>query len=350
MRRVSEAQIARGGLVCSGSPSRGSRGADRAGCGDAAAPAQARPGRQRLRPPGRAGHSGGSGDDAWYVFEPVKPRPRRRRWRSSCTATTSSPATTRWTALIRHTVRKGSVVIYPRWQTDIASPCPGPFDIEPCIASAVNGDQRRARATCARDPKRVQPQLRKTSYFGFSFGGIITANLANRYRALGLPKPRAIFLDDPHDGGSPAARRAGARRLAAGIPPSAKFQCHSGADGVLAGPRQRGRELQRGVSQARTTSRRRTRTSCSPSTDDHGEPDALVRPRRLRRRTRRRARRLRLELLLEGLGRAAQLRDRRQGLPVRARRHAQASLPRQVERRGPGRSPLKVQDAAPIGP
>ena len=47
----------------------------------------------------------------------------------------------------------------------------------------------------------MQPRRRRTSYFGFSFGGIITANLANRYRSLHLPKPRAIFLDDPHDGG-----------------------------------------------------------------------------------------------------------------------------------------------------
>ena len=26
--------------------------------------------------------------------------------------------------LIRHTVRKGSVVIYPRWQTGVAKPAP----------------------------------------------------------------------------------------------------------------------------------------------------------------------------------------------------------------------------------
>ena len=63
--------------------------------------------------------------------------------------------------------------------------------------SGINGALDFLRA----DPNRVQPQLGKTSYFGFSFGGIITANLANRWRPLGLPKPRAIFLDDPHDGG-----------------------------------------------------------------------------------------------------------------------------------------------------
>ena len=41
--------------------------------------------------------------------------------------------------LIRHTVRQGSIVIYPRWQTDVATPCPGPYDIEPCMQSAASG-------------------------------------------------------------------------------------------------------------------------------------------------------------------------------------------------------------------
>ena len=103
--------------------------------------------------------------------------------------------------LIRHTVRKGSIVIYPRWQTDIAIPCPGPFDIEPCMTSAVNGIRGALSYLRARPKQRVQPELGRTSYFGFSFGGIITANLANRYRTLHLPRPRAIFLEDPHDGG-----------------------------------------------------------------------------------------------------------------------------------------------------
>ena len=51
----------------------------------------------------------------------------------------------------------------------------------------------------------------KTSYFGFSFGGIITANLTNRWRKLHLPKPRAIWLEDPHDGGLDRLRRARGR-------------------------------------------------------------------------------------------------------------------------------------------
>ena len=81
---------------------------------------------------------------------------------------------------IRHTVRKGSIVIYPRWQTNIATPCPGPINIEPCMKSSLRGIRGGLAYLRARPRTRVQPDLRRTSYFGFSFGGIITANLTNR--------------------------------------------------------------------------------------------------------------------------------------------------------------------------
>ena len=82
---------------------------------------------------------------------------------------------------------------------------------------------------------RVQPELDRTSYFGFSFGGIITANMANRYRRLGLPKPRAIFLDDPHDGGlnGSTSPRSTTR---CGDPVDGEARVPLGAEGVIAGP------------------------------------------------------------------------------------------------------------------
>ena len=144
--------------------------------------------------------SGGSGPDAWYAFEPVGPRPASAPVAIVMHGYFEYSGYEQMQAFIRHTVRRGSVVIYPRWQTGVATPCPGPFDVEPCIASAVNGI-RGALAYLRSSPSRVQPDVTRASYFGFSFGGIITANLANRHRSLGLPEPRAIFLDDPHDGG-----------------------------------------------------------------------------------------------------------------------------------------------------
>ena len=110
---------------------------------------------------------------------------------------------------------------------------PGPFDIEPCLASAVNGI-RGGLAFLQADRTRVQPKLDQVSYFGFSFGGIITANLTNRYVSLGLPEPKAIFLDDPHDGGLNGFGEPALDDSLSGIPASVKFECHSGAQGVIA--------------------------------------------------------------------------------------------------------------------
>ena len=176
---------------------------------------------------------GGSGPDAWYVFEPVKPRPTKAPLVVLAHGYYEYSGYDQMYVAIRHLVRRGNVVVYPRWQTDVATPCPGPFDIEPCLTSALNGI-RGALSYLHASSKRVQPQLGRTTYIGFSFGGIITANLTNRYRSLGLPKPRVIFLDDPHDGGLAGFGEPALDDALAGIPPSTRIQCHSGAGGVIA--------------------------------------------------------------------------------------------------------------------
>ena len=101
------------------------------------------------------------------------------------------------------------------------------------MQSALNGIDGALSYLHDRPHRRVQPRLGQTSYFGFSFGGIITANLANRYRSLGIPKPRAIFLDDPHDGGLNGNGEPALDDSLSGIPSSVKLECHSGADGVI---------------------------------------------------------------------------------------------------------------------
>jgi hypothetical protein len=177
--------------------------------------------------------AGGSGADAWYAFEPAKPRPRKAPLAIITHGYYEFSGYSSMEALIRHTVRKGNIVIYPRWQTDVATPCPGPIDIEPCMTAAVNGIRGALSYLRARPKRRVQPQTRRTSYLGFSFGGIITANLTNRYRSLHLPKPRAIFLDDPEDGGVAGPGEPALDDTLSGIPSTALFQCHSGAEGAL---------------------------------------------------------------------------------------------------------------------
>jgi hypothetical protein len=181
--------------------------------------------------------AGGKGSNAWYVFTPKRPRPASAPLAIITHGYYEFSGYQQMYTLIQHTVRKGNIVIYPRWQTGVADPCPGPFSIEPCMQSELNGI-RGALSYLKASKRHVQPQLNRTSYFGFSFGGIITADLTNRWRSLDLPKPRAIFLDDPHDGGfaqlgfdEPALDDS-----LAGIPSTTLFQCHSGADGVISEP------------------------------------------------------------------------------------------------------------------
>ena len=177
----------------------------------------------------------------------------------------------------------------------------------------------------------MQPLRQRTSYFGFSFGGIITANLANRFRSLHLPRPRAIFLEDPHDGGQNGVDEPALDDSLAGIPSGVKLQCHSGAAGVISAPDQADSGCN-AIFPKLAHIPPRNKDLVLTHTDTHGEPGALLRPRRLHR-AEGHGRRLRLELLLEDLGRAAQLRLRREGLPLRAGRHAPAPLARPLERR-----------------
>jgi hypothetical protein len=179
--------------------------------------------------------AGGTGNDAWYVFEPTGPQPAAAPLAVITHGYFEYAGHAQMEELIRHTVRKGNVVIYPRWQTGVADPCPGPFNIEPCITSTVNGISgglQYLRET----PGAVQAQLQRTSYFGFSFGGIITANMLNRYVSLGLPRPRAIFLEDPHDGALNGHGEPALDSSLAGIPADVKLQCHSSQQGVLREP------------------------------------------------------------------------------------------------------------------
>jgi hypothetical protein len=219
-------------------------------------------------------HHRGTGNDAYYVFEPVGPRPRRAPLAVVTHGYGEYAGYEQMHELIRHTVRKGSVVIYPRWQTSVASPCPGPFDIEPCIASAVTA-VRGAIAYLRASPRRVRPRLSQTSYLGFSFGGVVTLNMANRHRSLGLPRPRAVFLDDPHDGALAGVGEPAVDDSLRGIPPSVRLQCHSSAQGVIAGPDRAGGSCNAIFPKLRHIPAR-NKDLVLTRADTHGDPDLLA--------------------------------------------------------------------------
>ena len=131
------------------------------GCGDQpATTAEARARRQRLHPQGRARQLGRHGRRRLVRVRAGRAAPEEGAARDRHARLLRVLGLRPMYAFIRHTVRKGSIVIYPRWQTAIATPCPGPFDIEPCIASAVNGIGgalaylRSSRSGCSRNCAR----------------------------------------------------------------------------------------------------------------------------------------------------------------------------------------------------
>ena len=132
---------------------------------------------------------------------------------------------------IEHLVRQGSIVVYPRWQNSMVTPCFGPLHIEKCVSSALAGI-RGGIAQTQRSEDPVSPDLNRVSYFGYSFGGILTTNLVNRWRAYRLPKPRAVFLDEPHDGGLRGNSDPGLDKSLSGIPANTLLVCHNGGQGV----------------------------------------------------------------------------------------------------------------------
>ena len=141
-----------------------------------------------------------AGANAWYVFEPATAAPEAGAAGDRHARLLRVLRLRQMYELIRHTVRKGNVVIYPRWQTAVVKPCPGPFDIEPCISP-------RSRASAAPEvPARQQAPRAAAAAAGRATSASPSAGSSPRTsrtatRRSVCPEPRAIFLEDPHDGG-----------------------------------------------------------------------------------------------------------------------------------------------------
>ena len=92
-------------------------------------------------------------------------------------------------AFIKHLVRKGNIVIYPRYQRDLNS------DNATFSDSCAKGIQRALDTL--QQPGHVKPRLQNFFILGHSVGGILTANMSTRYAMYGLPKPLTAFSMQP---------------------------------------------------------------------------------------------------------------------------------------------------------
>ena len=155
-----------------------------------------RPAEQPDSGPGGVGHKhaavtetvvGNGGSKAW-VFEPDQPRPR------------TAPVVVLlhgWGAMrpafyiewIRHLVRRGNIVIYPKYQASLITL---PTRMPRAAKSAI----RDAIAELGK-PGHVRPDETRFAVAGHSLGGIMAMNIAANAKEDGLPPPRAVMCVEP---------------------------------------------------------------------------------------------------------------------------------------------------------
>ena len=217
--------------------------------------------------------SGGTGADAWYAFEPIHPRPKK------------APL-----AIVMHGYfefsgydadgrvhpphgEQGKHRHLPALADRHRDSVSGPVQHRALHRVGGQRDQRSARVP-ALGSEAGPAATSKDELLRLLVRRDRHGEHANRYQALGLPKPQAIFLDDPHDGGLAQAgstSRRSTTRLR-GSRRATKFECHSGADGVLAEP---GSENSRAATRCfpkLTSIPAKNKDLVLTHTDDHGQP------------------------------------------------------------------------------
>lgn len=131
----------------------------------------------------------GSGDQAYYLFEPDEPRPATaplvvflHGWGG-----TNPDYYHTW---IEHLVRKGSIVIFPVYQSWGSLLSGGRYTTN-CLEAI------RAAIKMLQSKDHVRPELDRLAIVGHSVGGILALNIAALAQQSGLPVPKAIMSVEP---------------------------------------------------------------------------------------------------------------------------------------------------------
>lgn len=88
-------------------------------------------------------------------------------------------------AWMEHLVRKGNIVIWPRYQTQVVESFHNSTDY---AINAVKNAINRLQSS-----RHVTPQLDKFAITGHSLGGAMSANMAALAKSVGLPQPKALM-------------------------------------------------------------------------------------------------------------------------------------------------------------
>ncbi len=95
---------------------------------------------------------------------------------------------------IKHLVRKGNTVIYPRYQKNVFSPNPDKFS-----PNVITGIQTALKVIEEGD-NHVPTNSTELCIVGHSYGGILAAEITANWEQYAIPKPKGIFLCAPGTG------------------------------------------------------------------------------------------------------------------------------------------------------
>src|SRR5262245_11104297 len=134
----------------------------------------------------------------YWIYEPDQPKPPSapvivflHGWSAM------NPAV--YGAWIDHLVKRGNIVIYPRYQADLKTP------LKDFTANAIDAIHN-AINRLQNEPDHVRPDLSKFAVVGHSIGGLLTANVAALALENGLPQVGAMMSVEPGRTWNPGTR------------------------------------------------------------------------------------------------------------------------------------------------
>lgn len=133
----------------------------------------------------------GQGDSQYWIFEPASPTPSSAPlvvFNHGWIAMTPKS----YGAWIHHIVRKGNIVVYPRYQSGVLTPA------KRMTGNAIDAVKDAIDRLESAD--HITPELENFALVGHSLGGGISMNMATYANSMGLPQPKAIMLAEPGHG------------------------------------------------------------------------------------------------------------------------------------------------------
>jgi pimeloyl-ACP methyl ester carboxylesterase len=131
----------------------------------------------------------GTGGEEYWIYEPDSPKPRTapvivflHGWGGM------NPLY--YGAWIDHLVKRGNIVVYPRYQGGLLTPIK---DFMPNTLGAIKDALRRLQT----ESGHVTPDLSKFATVGHSLGGVLAANVAAVAAESKLPRVRAVMSVEP---------------------------------------------------------------------------------------------------------------------------------------------------------